>query len=194
MDNFASNTDTTNPGNDQRNKKPHKSLAVFLCQIVLIYIVVLTSIINLSILDCTKPGVCNLWMVLLSSCLGILLPNPSLCLPGREGTRGGGGSNDSMLNFGGGGMGFTTVDGGALPNEPENRRSRKERDEEEEEEREEAVEEEEEEATGPSLVRSAFNFQVEPRLPLRFGGSSLSLASNAHSTYGEAGSLYNHGN
>lgn len=183
----------TNIANDQRNKKPHKSLAVFLCQIILIYIVVLTSIINLSILDCTKPGVCNLWMVLLSSCLGILLPNPSLRLPGRAGPRddGGGATNngdDGMLNFAG--MGFTTVDG-ALPTGPENRSYRKK---EEEEETEEETEREETEDTVSTLERSRFNFHPEPRSPIRFGGSSLSLASNAHSTYAEAGSLYNHSN
>lgn len=59
-------------------KKQPKSAAVFFSQIIIIYIVVITSIINLSVQDCTKPGVCNLWIVMLSSAMGYLLPNPSM--------------------------------------------------------------------------------------------------------------------
>ena len=98
-------------------KPSRKSLAVFLCQIVLIYIVVLTSIINLSILDCTKPGVCNLWIVLLSSSLGVLLPNPSFRLPGSNKSRtsvaNGADSYGSMANFAGS---FSAIDGAAVSN------------------------------------------------------------------------------
>ena len=46
-------------------KKMLKSVTVFFSQIIVIYIVVITSIVNLSIQDCTKPGVCNLWMAVL---------------------------------------------------------------------------------------------------------------------------------
>ena len=47
---------------------------VFFCQIILIYIVVLTSLVNLAL----KNGPINLWIALLGSCLGYLLPHPSM--------------------------------------------------------------------------------------------------------------------
>jgi len=75
------NNDTTSSSSANGNmfgKKAPKSAAVFFSQIIVIYIVVITSIINLSIQDCTKPGVCNLWIAMLSSALGYLLPSPSL--------------------------------------------------------------------------------------------------------------------
>ena len=43
-----------------------RSKAVFFCQIILIYITVLTSLINLTL----KNGPVNLWIALLASCLG----------------------------------------------------------------------------------------------------------------------------
>lgn len=48
---------------------------VFFCQVILIYIVVITCIINLTIGTDNKS---QLWTALLSACLGYLLPNPSL--------------------------------------------------------------------------------------------------------------------
>ena len=51
-----------------------KSEAVFFSQIIIIYIVVITCIVNLS---CAN-GNSNLWTALLSSSLGYILPNPSL--------------------------------------------------------------------------------------------------------------------
>jgi uncharacterized membrane protein AbrB (regulator of aidB expression) len=57
--------------NDLKNYKSHW---VFGCQIVLIYIVIITCIINLSI----GNGESNLWTALLSSCLGYILPAPSI--------------------------------------------------------------------------------------------------------------------
>lgn len=54
-----------------------RSEIVFGCQMVLIYMVVGTSIYNLS----TGQGDSNLWTALLSSCLGYVLPNPSLKAP-----------------------------------------------------------------------------------------------------------------
>ncbi len=51
-----------------------KSEAVFFAQIILIYVVVFTCIINLSL----NNGDSNLWTALLSGSLGSLLPNPSL--------------------------------------------------------------------------------------------------------------------
>ncbi len=50
-----------------------KSEIVFFVQVILIYIVVITSIVNIS-LGSTEQH----WIVLLSSCLGYLLPSPSL--------------------------------------------------------------------------------------------------------------------
>ena len=51
-----------------------KSEAVFFSQTIIIYIVILTCIINLS----CDNGNSNLWTALLSSSLGYILPNPSL--------------------------------------------------------------------------------------------------------------------
>jgi len=45
---------------------------VYFSQIILIYIVILTCIINLSL----RNGDSNLWTALLSSCLGYVLPSP----------------------------------------------------------------------------------------------------------------------
>ena len=51
-----------------------KSEAVFFSQTILIYLVVLTCIINLS---CSNSN-SSIWIALLSSSLGYILPNPSL--------------------------------------------------------------------------------------------------------------------
>ena len=51
-----------------------KSEAVFFSQTILIYLVVLTCIINLS---CSNDNT-SIWIALLSSSLGYILPNPSL--------------------------------------------------------------------------------------------------------------------
>ena len=51
-----------------------RSEIVFACQMILVYIVVCASIINLSM----ELGDSNLWTALLSSCLGYILPNPKL--------------------------------------------------------------------------------------------------------------------
>lgn len=51
---------------------------VFFSQIFIIYTVIVTSIFNLSF----NTGNTNLWTVLLSSCLGYLLPNPSVSKDG----------------------------------------------------------------------------------------------------------------
>ena len=51
-----------------------RSEVVYITQVILIYIIVITCIVNLSF----KVGDSNLWTALLSSCLGYLLPNPTL--------------------------------------------------------------------------------------------------------------------
>lgn len=54
-----------------------KQGAVYFFQVFLIYIIVLTCIINLSLGKDEQ----KIWIVLLSSSLGYLLPNPSIKLP-----------------------------------------------------------------------------------------------------------------
>ena len=51
-----------------------RSEIVFLCQMVLIYVVVGVSLFNLT----RGHGTDNLWVALLGSCLGYVLPNPSI--------------------------------------------------------------------------------------------------------------------
>jgi len=55
-------------------KETSKGHCVFACQMVIVYIVIITCIINLSI----DNGESNLWTALLSSCLGYILPAPSI--------------------------------------------------------------------------------------------------------------------
>ena len=50
-----------------------KNEVVFFTQVILIYTVVITSLVNIA-LGRTE----ELWVVLLTSCLGYLLPNPTL--------------------------------------------------------------------------------------------------------------------
>ena len=54
--------------------KVPKNEIVYLCQIILLYIVICISITNLTL----EKGDKNTWLVLLSSCLGYILPNPKL--------------------------------------------------------------------------------------------------------------------
>ena len=56
-------------------RKVSKSQVVFFMQVILIYIVVIASIINLTVY---KEDQGRLWTALLSSSLGYLLPNPKL--------------------------------------------------------------------------------------------------------------------
>ena len=51
-----------------------RSEIVFFCQTFLIYVVVVTSLVNLTL----KNGPINLWIALLGSSLGYLLPHPSI--------------------------------------------------------------------------------------------------------------------
>ena len=51
-----------------------KAEIIFLCQIVVLYTVIVVSIYNLT----RGNGDSNLWTALLSSCLGYLLPSPSM--------------------------------------------------------------------------------------------------------------------
>ena len=54
--------------------KVPKPEIIFFSQVVIIYIVVITSLINVAIAN----GDTTVWISLLCSCLGYMLPNPSL--------------------------------------------------------------------------------------------------------------------
>ena len=51
-----------------------KAQIVFFCQVILVYIIVISSIVNISL----GIGDQNIWIILLSSGLGYLLPSPSI--------------------------------------------------------------------------------------------------------------------
>ena len=51
-----------------------RSEITFFSQVIIIYIVIVTCIVNLSV----GNGDSNLWTALLSSCLGYLLPSPTI--------------------------------------------------------------------------------------------------------------------
>ena len=55
-------------------KKFPKAEVVFFTQVTVLYTVIVVSIYNLT----TRNGDSNIWAALLSSCLGYLLPNPSM--------------------------------------------------------------------------------------------------------------------
>ena len=54
--------------------KPTANEVMYLSQIILIFIVMLTSLYNLS----NNVGDSSLWTALLTSCLGYILPNPKI--------------------------------------------------------------------------------------------------------------------
>jgi hypothetical protein len=54
--------------------KVPKNEIVFFCQVIAIYTVIITCIVNLSL----SHPLTELWVGLLSSCIGFLLPNPSI--------------------------------------------------------------------------------------------------------------------
>ena len=47
---------------------------VYFCQMIIVYVVIITSVINLSL----QNGSSELWISLLSSCIGYALPSPKL--------------------------------------------------------------------------------------------------------------------
>lgn len=51
-----------------------RSEAVFVTQTLILYIVIITSLVNLTVGN--EPN--TLWTALLSSCLGYMLPNPNI--------------------------------------------------------------------------------------------------------------------
>ena len=62
---------------DVFGRRVPRSEIVFFCQTFIIYIVVITSLINLTL----QNGPINLWIALLGSGLGYLLPHPSIDKP-----------------------------------------------------------------------------------------------------------------
>lgn len=55
-------------------KRVPKAETVFISQVIILYIVIITCIVNLSM----KNGISELWVSLLSYSLGCLLPSPKL--------------------------------------------------------------------------------------------------------------------
>lgn len=53
-----------------------KSEIVYFCQMLVVYIIIVTSIVNLSL----QNGNPELWIALLSSAIGYALPSPSLAI------------------------------------------------------------------------------------------------------------------
>lgn len=47
---------------------------VYFCQMIIVYVIIITSIVNLSL----QNGTSELWISLLSSCIGYALPSPKL--------------------------------------------------------------------------------------------------------------------
>lgn len=66
-------TDSTNSWRACGRKTP-RSEVVYLCQILVLYSVIVASIYNLTV----ESNNDTLWTALLSSCLGYLLPNPTI--------------------------------------------------------------------------------------------------------------------
>ena len=58
-------------------RRASKSPIVFVVQSILIFIVIISSIVNLSIKAHDDPN-SKLWIILLSACIGYYLPNPSM--------------------------------------------------------------------------------------------------------------------
>ena len=62
-------------------KKIAQNKITFTFQIIAIYVIILAAIINLSLQQKDK----EIWLVLLSSCIGYVLPNPGLKFKSRKG-------------------------------------------------------------------------------------------------------------
>ena len=58
-------------------KKFPKSEVVFFCQILVVYTTVVAALVNLTLYRNDSAGN-QLWVTLLSSCVGYMLPNPKI--------------------------------------------------------------------------------------------------------------------
>ena len=70
----SSETHSNNPQWQFCGRGVPKSEIVFICQVFILYSVILTNIYNLT----KENGDSNLWTALLSSSLGYLLPHPTI--------------------------------------------------------------------------------------------------------------------
>ena len=68
------NSDSSAKWNVMGSKVPRKEV-VFFCQMLVLYTVIITCIINLSVGSGKQS---ELWIILLSTCLGAALPNPRM--------------------------------------------------------------------------------------------------------------------
>ena len=68
------NSDSSTKWNVMGSKVPRKEV-VFFCQMLVLYTVIITCIINLSVGSGKQT---ELWIILLSTCLGAALPNPRM--------------------------------------------------------------------------------------------------------------------
>ena len=59
---------------DVMGGKLHKSEIVYFCQMIVVYVIIVTSIVNLSL----QNGKNELWITLLSIAIGYALPKPTL--------------------------------------------------------------------------------------------------------------------
>jgi hypothetical protein len=59
---------------DVMGSKLPKSEIVYFCQMIVVYVIIFTSIVNLSL----QNGKNELWITLLSSAIGYALPSPTL--------------------------------------------------------------------------------------------------------------------
>ena len=74
MENTSASSDSTDEFWMLLGNPVPKVEVVFFTQIIIIYIVIITCIVNLSI----SNGDSSLWIALLSNSLGYVLPNPSV--------------------------------------------------------------------------------------------------------------------
>jgi hypothetical protein len=72
--------ESTDSGSDRRwyllGKAVPKSEIVFAVQVIIIYIIIITAVVNLTLNG--SAGESKIWIVLLSSCLGYILPSPTI--------------------------------------------------------------------------------------------------------------------
>lgn len=75
---YEPRSDEENRSNSERwhllGARIPKAEIVYFCQMIIVYVIIITSIVNLSL----QNGSTELWISLLSSCIGYALPSPKL--------------------------------------------------------------------------------------------------------------------
>lgn len=61
-------------GISYKHSLPRPDVVIFMAQVVLLFIVVITSLANLTL----DNGNTNLWTMILTSCLGYMMPSPHM--------------------------------------------------------------------------------------------------------------------